>query len=64
TPHREADTKQLKTWAGQLRTVKKSEALCGLRLERNDPIVSDGTKLIHTVEETFQTLLPLYKGAF
>ncbi|CAM4489281.1 DUF1054 domain-containing protein [Paenibacillus phoenicis] len=64
TPHREADTKQLKAWAEKLKTIKKSEALCGLRLERNDPIVSDGTKLIRTVEETFQTLLPLYKGAF
>ncbi|MCK8486090.1 DUF1054 domain-containing protein [Paenibacillus sp. MBLB2552] len=64
TPHQEADTKQLKAWAEQLKTVKKSEALCGLRLERNDPIVSDGTKLIQTVQETFQTLLPLYKNAF
>lgn len=64
TPHREADAKQLKAWAEKLKTIKKSEALCGLRLERNDPIVSDGTKLIRTVEETFQTLLPLYKGAF
>ncbi|WP_178024791.1 YktB family protein [uncultured Paenibacillus sp.] len=64
TPHREANAKQLKAWAEQLKTVKKSEALCGLRLERNDPIVSDGSKLIHTVQETFQTLLPLYKNAF
>ncbi|EOS57961.1 YktB family protein [Paenibacillus barengoltzii] len=64
TPNREADAKQLKAWAEKLKTIKKSEALCGLRLERNDPIVSDGTKLIRTVEETFQTLLPLYKGAF
>ncbi|SMF10826.1 YktB family protein [Paenibacillus barengoltzii] len=64
TPHRETDAKQLKAWAEKLKTIKKSEALCGLRLERNDPIVSDGTKLIRTVEETFQTLLPLYKGAF
>lgn len=64
TLHRDTDAKQLKAWAGQLKTVKKSEALCGLRLERNDPIVSDGSKLIHTVEETFQTLLPLYKNAF
>lgn len=64
TLHRDADAKQLKTWAEQLKTVKKSEALCGLRLERNDPLVSDGSKLIHTVQETFQTLLPLYKNAF
>ncbi|GIP48086.1 DUF1054 domain-containing protein [Paenibacillus sp. DXFW5] len=64
TLHQEADANQLKAWAEQLKTVKKSEALCGLRLDRNDPLVSDGTQLIRTVQETFQTLLPLYKNAF
>ncbi|MGG6310025.1 YktB family protein [Paenibacillus macerans] len=64
TPHQETGTKELKAWAEQLRTVKKAEIMCGLHLERDNPLVGDGAKLTRTIEETFQTLLPLYKGAY
>lgn len=64
TPHQEASSKQLKEWAEKLKTVKKAEILCGLRLELDNPIVGNGAKLTKTIEATFQTLLPLYKNAF
>ncbi|MNF14984.1 hypothetical protein D3C80_2174000 [compost metagenome] len=50
--------------AEKLKTVKKAEIMCGLRLERNDPLLNDGDKLLETIESTFATLLPLYKAAF
>lgn len=48
----------------RLRTVKKSEILCGLRLERDDATVRDGSALLHKAEETFETLMPLYRMGF
>lgn len=64
TPHQEADSKLLKQWAEQLKKVKKAEIMCGLRLEQDNTLLGDGSKLMQTIEETFQTLLPLYKSAF
>lgn len=48
----------------KLKTVKKAEVMCGLRIERNDPLAADGEKLLETVRQTFKTLLPLYKMSF
>ncbi|WP_274651785.1 YktB family protein [Paenibacillus humicola] len=47
----------------RLRTVKAAEALCGIRLDRNDPLLRDGEALIAKAEETFRRVLPLYKMA-
>ncbi|WP_059052271.1 DUF1054 domain-containing protein [Paenibacillus senegalimassiliensis] len=63
-PHHQVDVKQLKAWAEQLATVKKAEAICGLRLEHDDALVRDGARLVQTVEQTFENLLPLYRNAF
>ncbi|MCQ6558196.1 YktB family protein [Paenibacillus mendelii] len=48
----------------RLKTVKASEALCGIHIDRNDPLLQDGEAFIAKAEETFRTVLPLYKMAF
>jgi len=45
----------------KLKTVKKAEVMCGLRIDRDDPLAADGDKFLETVRSTFKTLLPLYK---
>lgn len=60
----EISVKGLQEMADKLRTVKKAEILCGLRIDRDDPLLMDGERLSSTIEETFTTLLPLYKASF
>ena len=60
----EVNSAELKKMAERLKNVKKAEMMCGLRIERDDPILLDGDKLLAKIEETFATLLPLYKASF
>lgn len=62
--HKDLTANDFKAMAAKLSSVKKSEILCGLRIEQDDPILSDGDKLIAKVEDTFEKLLPLYKVSF
>lgn len=64
TPHAEVNSTELKKMAERLKNVKKAEMMCGLRIERDDPILLDGEKLLAKIEETFATLQPLYKASF
>ncbi|OKP92059.1 hypothetical protein A3844_02805 [Paenibacillus helianthi] len=48
----------------KLKEVKKAEVTCGLRIDREDPLLSDGGKLLTVVRQTFETLLPLYRMSF
>lgn len=64
TLHKDTDIQTLQSMADKLNTVKKAEIMCGLSLDRDHPILQDGDKLLATIEETFETLLPLYKGSF
>ncbi|WP_223066429.1 DUF1054 domain-containing protein [Paenibacillus caui] len=48
----------------RLQKVKKSEILCGLSLPRTAEELKDGNELTNLIEQTFETLLPLYKGSF
>jgi uncharacterized protein YktB (UPF0637 family) len=63
TPHAEMNEAELVALANRLKNVKKAEALCGLRIEKNDPLLQDGERLVKCVEQTFETLLPLYRLA-
>lgn len=54
----------LQEMAEKLKTVKKAEIMCGLRLDRDDPILTDGERLVQTIENTFPSLLPLYYASF
>ncbi|NGZ73965.1 YktB family protein [Saccharibacillus alkalitolerans] len=64
TKHSELGPDGLSAIAERLGSVKKSEVLCGRFLQKGDPLLKDGGKLVQTIEETFETLLPLYKMAF
>jgi uncharacterized protein YktB (UPF0637 family) len=55
--------KELATMIERLRTVKKAEILCGIRIDREDPILQDGQALQDKIIETYKTLAPLYKLA-
>nr|WP_281364909.1 DUF1054 family protein [Paenibacillus taichungensis] len=38
-----------------------AEVMCGLRVDRDDPLAADRDKFLETVRSRFKTLLPLYK---
>jgi len=44
--------------------IKKTEALCGLRIDRHDPLLRDGERFVAVAEQTFRNLLPLYRASF
>ncbi|KWX87402.1 hypothetical protein AMQ83_13400 [Paenibacillus riograndensis] len=48
----------------RLKEVKKAEVTCGLRIDRDDPVLADGDKLLNVIRQTFETLLPLYRMSF
>jgi uncharacterized protein YktB (UPF0637 family) len=56
--------KDLLQFADKLKHVKKAEALCGIHVDRDDPVLQDGGKLLALFEQTFETLQPLYRMAF
>ncbi len=62
--HSELGREGLRLIADRLATVKQSEVLCGRFLQKDDPRLQDGGTLARTVEDTFETLLPLYRMAF
>lgn len=64
TPHSEMNDQDFARIVHRLQHVKKAELLCGIHLDRNDPVLRDGEAFINTVEETFKKLLPLYRLSF
>jgi len=62
-PQHEINEKKLFEIADRLEKVKKAELLCGINIDRNDPILKDGEKLINGIKETFKALQPLYRLA-
>jgi uncharacterized protein YktB (UPF0637 family) len=63
TPHGSLSDDELAEWLRRLQTVKAAEITCGIHLQRGDPIVASGTAFLRKAEETFRTLLPLYRMA-
>ena len=47
----------------RLKTVKKAELLCGIHLPKEKAVTMSGNQLSETIENTFETLVPLYKLA-
>jgi uncharacterized protein YktB (UPF0637 family) len=45
----------------RVQTVKKAELLCGLHISKEEAIEMTSTQLLETIENTFKTLIPLYK---
>ncbi len=64
TEQQQMDTEEFQTIINKLQQVKKAEVMCGLRIDRNDPLASDGAALLQTVRSTFEHLLPLYRMSF
>lgn len=64
TPHGEMTNDALEALFRRLQTVKAAEVLCGIHLDRRDPLLRDGEAFVRKAEETFETLLPLYRMAF
>ncbi|HEY8343050.1 MAG TPA: DUF1054 domain-containing protein [Calditerricola sp.] len=63
TPHAEMTDDDFATLIRRLKTVKKAEVLCGITLDRTDPLLADGDALVARIEETFERLMPLYRLA-
>ncbi|WP_088104954.1 DUF1054 domain-containing protein [Halalkalibacter urbisdiaboli] len=61
--HDELTVQQLASMFERLRDVKKAELLCGIHLDRHDPLLSNGDKLLAKIEEVYETVLPLYQEA-
>jgi uncharacterized protein YktB (UPF0637 family) len=61
--HSELSDADLTDLLSRLITVKASEVTCGIHIRRGDPLLSDGETFVKCAEETFQTLLPLYRMA-
>jgi uncharacterized protein YktB (UPF0637 family) len=53
----------LENMLDRLKNVKKAEILCGQTIQRENPVLRDGDKLVAEMETTFKTVLPLYRWA-
>jgi uncharacterized protein YktB (UPF0637 family) len=62
--HKELSDGELADLMMRLKTVKASELTCGIHIKRGDPLLADGEAFVKRAEETFRTLLPLYRMAF
>lgn len=62
--HSELADAELADLLTRLKTVKASELTCGIHIGRGDPLLADGAAFMKRAEETFKTLLPLYRMAF
>lgn len=47
----------------RFRDVKKAEFLIGKHLDKNDDRVKDGEKLLETIKDTYEALIPFYRLA-
>lgn len=59
--HETLSKAELNNLIDRLEKIKKAELLCGINIDRNDPILNDKEKLLTSIEQTFETLLPLYR---
>ncbi len=62
-PHEELNKEQLLNMIDKLKKVKKAEILCGIKIDRNDPILENKEALLDTIGSTFEALTPLYRLA-
>jgi len=45
----------------RVQTIKKAEILCGINIPREQVVEMSGEQLINHIQDTFNTLVPLYK---
>ncbi|MGD6818394.1 YktB family protein [Metabacillus sp. 84] len=63
SPQEELGKAGLKKMAERLQSVKKAEMLCGVHINRQEAEAMSGEEMITRIEQSFQTLLPLYQLA-
>ncbi|ASS65877.1 MULTISPECIES: DUF1054 domain-containing protein [unclassified Paenibacillus] len=54
---------ELASLFGRLQNVKAAEILCGIHIDRHDPILKDGEAFVARAEQVVETLMPLYRLA-
>jgi len=59
-PNRVLSEEDLSHAFANLTNKRKSEILCGITIDREDPILQEPAHLLNKIEETFQIVLPLY----
>lgn len=60
TPHSVLGKEGLQKLVDRLADVKKAELLCGINIDRHDPVLADGNALLNRLDETFSILTKLY----
>lgn len=63
TAHGDMNENDFARMIDKLKHIKKTEAMCGIQIERGDPILSDPKKFEDTIKRTFQQVMPLYRIA-
>lgn len=64
TIHGEMEEDDFAQMIDKLKRVKKTEALCGIHIERNDPMLNDPGRFAEAVKHTFEQVMPLYRIAY
>lgn len=62
--HKEMSKQDFELMIDKLQRVKKTEALCGIRIDRKDPVLTDPALLSDIIKDTFERVMPLYRIAF
>ncbi|MBO8162207.1 MAG: DUF1054 domain-containing protein [Brevibacillus sp.] len=60
TPQSELGREGVLRLIDRLQTVKKAELLCGITIDRHDPLLADRAQLLGKIEQTFEVLSQLY----
>lgn len=62
--HKDMDDAKFGEMIRKLQNVKKSEVMCGLKIDRSDPVLEQANLLQQRIENTLETLMPLYRLSF
>ncbi|MEF3310193.1 DUF1054 domain-containing protein [Paenibacillus sp. GYB004] len=62
--HKNMSKQDFERMIDKLQQVKKTEALCGIRIDRKDPVLTDPALLTDIIKDTFERVMPLYRIAF
>ncbi|MEB3102951.1 DUF1054 domain-containing protein [Ferviditalea candida] len=62
--HKDMNNAKFAEMIRKLQNVKKSEVMCGVKIDRNDPVLEQASLLQQHIENTLETLMPLYRLSF
>ncbi|WLD95010.1 YktB family protein [Alkalihalobacillus sp. AL-G] len=61
--HKEVENGEFPKMTHRLKEVKKAEILCGIHIQRDNPVLKKPVQLQTQIEQAFQSLVPLYQYA-